>query len=124
METSAPTVFLGGREVIATGLIVVPPDETVEIIPPPNSRLPLRLQVSFERDESGGSRMEANAEGKQVTLRLFNFFNPNGVATVKPLAIGATEGRVLFLTYMVHVVGAKDAATRLFSYTLSLAPAF
>jgi hypothetical protein len=122
MEAAAPTVFLGDREVVAAGVVVVPPDEKVEIIPPPNSRLPLRLLVSFETDETGGSRMDANAEGRQVTLRLFNFFNPNGVATVKPLAIGATEGRILFLTYMVHVVGAKDAATRLFSYTLSLAP--
>jgi hypothetical protein len=122
MQVAAPAVYLGGREVVAAGSVVVPPGETVEIVPPPNSRLPLRLHVSFERDEAGAVRMDANAEGRQVTLRLFNFFNPNGAATVNPLAIGASEGRILFLTYMVHVVGAKDAATRLFSYTLSLAP--
>ncbi len=122
MQSAAPLVYVSGREVVASGALVVAPREAVEIAPAPGSRLPLRIAVSFEQEAGNAPRMDANAEGNVVTLRLFNFFDPNGIC-IGPIAIGIAEGRVLQLSCFVQVLGSRSAATRLFNYTISLAPA-
>ena len=114
-----PLLFVGEREVLATGAVVVAPGEKFEIAPDAAGRVPVRIRVSFESVEGGKPRMDANLVDGVVALRLFNINNPNGTTPLKPLAIATIDDRTLFLSYLIHSVGSGETATRLFNFTVS-----
>lgn len=121
MDAVEPVITVGGRKVIMSGAVVVPPGEVVEITPLPGIVSP-RVRVVFERENSASYRMEGKVDGDLLTLRLFNFNNPIGIAPLQALQIGKVDDRILWLSYIVYSVGSDNAATRLFSYTISSSP--
>lgn len=123
MDMTTPVINVGGREVVASGTVVVAPGETVEIAPLPRVVPNLRVRIVFEKQDSSSYKMEGKFDGDHLTLRLFNFNNPIGIAPLQPLQIGKVDDRILLLAYIVHAVGSDNAATRLFSYTISSAAA-
>ena len=119
MAQAIPIVRVGGRDVLATGSVVVAPGETLEITPASDAAPNLRVRIVFDRQISAGYRMDVKAEGDLVTLRFFNFNNPIGIAPLQAMPIGKVAGRILYLSYIVHAVGSDNAATRLFSFSFS-----
>jgi hypothetical protein len=109
---------IGGRDVLASGSVVVAPGEHLEINFGPDRR----IRILFEQEKSAGYRMESRLEGTDLlTLTLFNFNNPMGIAPLQPLPIEESADGALFLSYVVHSIGSDNAATRLFSYSVSMA---
>jgi hypothetical protein len=118
MMDPAPVITVGGRKIIASGVVVVLPGEAVEITPLPGIVSP-RVRVVFEKENSAAYRMEGKVDGDLLTLHLFNFNNPIGISPLQPMLIGRTDDRMIWMSYIVHAVGSDNAATRLFSYTIS-----
>jgi hypothetical protein len=122
MDPAAPVITVGGKKIIASGVVVVLPGEAVEITPLPGIVSP-RVRVVFEKQNGAAYRMEGKVDGDLLTLYLYNFNNPIGISPLQPMLIGKAEDRIIWMSYIVHAVGSDAAATRLFSYTISSSPA-
>jgi hypothetical protein len=119
MNLIVPVINVGGRDVVASGAVVLAPGEELEIGPLPGVESALRVRIVFERQDASSYKMEGKQDGDLLTIRLFNFNNPIGIAPLQPVQIGKVGDRILLMSYIVHAVGSDKAATRLFSYTIS-----
>ena len=115
-----PTARVSGRKVLASGTVVVAPDETLEVAVDLGGS-EFRLRVSFTTQDNAGYKAEGAADVDGFTLRMYNFNNPIGIAPLQAMQLPTAAGRPVFLSYAVHSIGSDKAATRLFSYTISAA---
>lgn len=99
----------GPTEVLATGTVIAFEGNPITIQVGPVTG-PLKLVFQFT-DEAG--RDEPRQEGKSpdpttLEVTLFNFKNPLGSGTIKPIPIGTLAGRQLYMHYRIYALGASD----------------
>jgi hypothetical protein len=120
MDLPASDGKVNDRDIVASGAVVIAPGEVLVLSP---SEIKRRVRILFVTEKAVGYRINAGVEGDLITLSLINFDNPIGIAPLQAMPVGKLNGRDLFFAFAVHAIGSGTAATRVFSYTFSLAPA-
>lgn len=107
-EEEAPLIdykiYTGGRAAIATGSVIAYEGAPIEIRFTFDESKFLRLIFNFHDDGSGPEgRVEVKILAEtHVELNLYNFTNPLGDGTKRPIEIGQLNGRPLSLHFRVY----------------------
>lgn len=109
----------GPAEVIASGSVIAFAENPIEITYGPSGQR-LKLVITFH-DEEG--EKEQRVEGgltdpKTLKLKLFNFKNPLGSGSVRPIPFGVLNGRQLYFHYRAYDLGGSDKTIQ---YTIYVA---
>ncbi|MCZ7399674.1 MAG: hypothetical protein O8C62_08375 [Candidatus Methanoperedens sp.] len=95
----------GPTEVIASGDIISFSGNPITLtFGSPNET----LKIIFEfKDEEGKDdlRVEANtSDAQNLKVTFFNFKNPMGSGSVKPIPIGSLDGRRIYIQYIIYAL--------------------
>jgi len=100
-----------GKDIISTGSIHSFTSDNLEI-----TLLGLTFIFEFLTDKEGKQRLEKESlSTKVLKLKIFNFNNPLGTGTTKPIEMGTINNRKLYLAFTVYALD-KDSL-KLFQYT-------
>jgi hypothetical protein len=76
----------------------------------------LSVIIKFEQDDQSG-RFSTRADGKTLTVTIYNSANVLGDGHLDPIKCGTLNGRPWFLSWWVWTVN-KESNLRIFSYCI------
>lgn len=98
----------GTAEIIASGSVIAFNGNPIEISYGPSIER-LTLVFAFQDDGQQDTRIDATKPNPNTLhFNLYNFRNPLGSGTSKPVPIGTLAGRKLYLHYRIYDIGNSD----------------
>lgn len=100
-------ITTAGYEVINSGVVTAFNNEPICIQLPNESGTPFKLTFCFLKDQSiKNHRIKAEApNNNEVIVKLTNFNNPLGTGTARPVNFASFDGKQLYVSFYVYVVG-------------------
>lgn len=118
MSALAPTFFLEGQSVLASGSLVTYGTKPIRCFPLPPPNHLYTVELTFPTPLPGmlaGSVQVVSQNHVQVVLPMFGASGPNGLSY--PLYVANFDGKRILLHIVSELIGTGDTASRLTHYT-------
>jgi hypothetical protein len=117
---------IAGRDVLASGSVVINGYENLELFPVLGDEYKVELVFVEPSGDSPPPATESKAEyvdDKHLRWNLVGFSNPLGMGTTQAVRIGQHDDRQMYLAVVVHTLGEGKTLTRVVNFTFSLGEA-
>ena len=119
--------YVGQNLVLASGTLIVRPNEIAWIVPLPTVANALTIQIEFEDNILFPAQIETTATAQPHITKVLirNFTNPQGTVCVGPTNVGSIGGRKVLLDVVVQHFsighGLLPSFLKSLSYTVTIA---
>ncbi|MBQ2961097.1 MAG: hypothetical protein IJE09_07740 [Oscillospiraceae bacterium] len=74
------------------------------------------LVLQFESNGDGQHVLKQSISGNTITLTCFNFDNPLGTGTTKPIELATFNGKKIYFNFFVYALGDKALRKIVYSF--------
>lgn len=95
-------------------------DKPVEIEEIFNNSFKIIIKITMEKKEGDEQALQLNVDPATNTIeyRCFNFDNPLGTGTSKPIEIGTIENKKIYIHFWIYAMGSDNSKIRRLEYSI------
>ena len=114
-------IFSGNAELIdSRSVTLFDNTQPLEIEETFSSQFKILIRLFFEKSEDNKQTIKINADATTsiIDYKCFNFDNPLGTCTQKPIEIATINDKKIYFHFWVYLLGESDTATRKVEYSI------